>query len=132
MATKTTKPTGSFRARAMEQALERIKIAEARIVALHYACGSLRVRDPVPGFSELHALLYKELNEAFRQLLLFGVLVPDAMQARVRKKVLHHYFHEGMSIMGYLTIDGELPRGWSGTEEEEFRAELKSYKEENK
>lgn len=114
----------TYRTVAIESALESIKLQEARIVALHFACGEVRNNGNPAGFAELHALMYRNLNEAYRRLLIFGILVKDDVQDRVRAKVMRRYLDSGTSIMAYLHIDGECPSIWSGEDEKAFRQEL--------
>jgi hypothetical protein len=124
----------SICSKALETALERIRLAESRIIALHYAYDGIprykRERGVARSdFHELNAELYQEVNEAYRALLMWAIIIPDEMQTRVRKMVMDKYLKNTSSIMGYLELDGQPPSMWSGTDEEAFRAELAQFME---
>jgi len=114
---------------AFSTCLERIKDCESRIVALDYALAHVsrnqRLGDAArTEHSNIRAALYDHLNEAYRALLTFGILVPGEMQSKARRAVIKRYLSEGVQIMGYLQLDGQAPGQWWAADEEAFRKEI--------
>jgi hypothetical protein len=118
---------------AVVAALKAVEIAKSRIHALHYAMQGARERGfgnvkEQQEFSALHSLLYKNLNDAYRDLFMWGVVSKDA-ERLARKEAFRHYLREGVTIMQYLDHTRMHPSQWSAQEEKEFRAEIKAEKD---
>lgn len=108
-----------------------VKMAELRVAALHFACRELRDRsradrDPaMEDFSALHSALYRELNEKWRILAMWGTMHPnEATKKRIAQLVWKQYLKEGMVIMGYLDPSNICPSRWLGETEGSFRDDL--------
>jgi len=118
---------------AAKAALARIEIAKSRIHALHYVMQGIResrygeTPELREDFSRLHSFLYRELNDAYATLFLWGVVDPATLR-EARKAAFEHYLREGASIMQYLDMRGKHPGMWSADEEKEFRAEIEAAK----
>lgn len=107
-------------------ALDRVEVAKSRILALHYAFYPLRSAgrfsgEPKKEFSALHALLYEQLNDAFRALLMFADFVGPEKHDAARLAAAKHYLNEKSSIMQYLGFDGE----YGALDDSLFREEIK-------
>ena len=112
---------------AAQNALNKVVICENKIKALHYAISGLNRRFEIYheaklDFSHLHSLLYQELNEAYRVLFMWGVLMKGEVLEKAKKAALDHYLNEKNGIMGYLNMEGKFPCEL----EDQFRAEIEA------
>lgn len=117
----------------LQTVLDRIALAETRIRALVF------IMDGIPDYqrresgsvyqyhSALHAVLYQQLNDAYRDLLMIGLLGKKA-QREARKRAFEHYLKANNSIMHLLDLRGHHPGIFSADEEKEFRAEIEEAK----
>lgn len=119
--------------RAVVEALKNVEVCKARIHALHYAVAGLREgmarweRGADEDFSRLHSMLYRNLNDAYATVFLWGAVDKEA-QRHARKFAFEHYLREGVTIMQYLQPSQQHPSMWSDEEEKEFRAEIAAAK----
>lgn len=117
--------------RATMTALAAVKDAETRLIALEYACRGERQRsgffgDAAPEYSALHGVLYKRLNDAWRNLMMWTTVNPQNKKVRneVARLVWERYLRDGMEIMNYLDISNVPPSMYDGADAEMFRSEL--------
>lgn len=107
-----------------------VKVAELRIAALEFAVLELRThsdyfREPLKEYSALHSALYKQLNDAWRHLAMWGTVHPrEATRKAIGRLVWKRYLKEGMGIMGYLDPSGVPPSSWSSDDQTSFRDDL--------
>lgn len=113
--------------KAAEVALAKIELCEQRIHALAFAVWGLELR---PGearkeHNALYAILYRRLNEAYRDFFMWGVVIGDDVRKEARRMAYRRFLEEGISITGYLNMTGTYSGRWNAKEIEEFRAEIK-------
>ena len=72
----------------------------------------------------IHMELYRQLNEAYRQLMMMAGLGTTEQQANVRRQAQHRFLRKGMGIMSNLGLYGETPGRWRCADEDEFRKEI--------
>lgn len=113
--------------KAAEVALAKIELCEQRIHALAFAVWGLELR---PGeareeHNALYAILYRRLNEAYRDLFMWGVVIGDDVRKEARRMAYKRFLEEGKTIMGYLDMTNTYSGHWNKKEVEEFRAEIK-------
>jgi len=103
-------------------ALERIALAEQRLVAFQYALKGIKTENAEIRLAchVLYSALAGNINEAYQNLFMWGNLFDEA-QKEAREKAMRQYLSDGHAIMGYLEIDGASPNMWSGELEKEFR-----------
>lgn len=132
---KNTKEHTGFVSKAFEQSMTKVYEAEQRIAALHYAMeelskdwGRRRERPQADEqFSLLHASLYQQLNDAYRNVFMWGVVSGDTqLLLRARKAAFNHYLKSNSEIMSHLGFSWEesIPIKL----EEDFRKELDNLK----
>ena len=115
----------------IEMAMLTVECVEQNIAALHLVVEGLRrgsYRGPEEAvssaFTTLHAALYQQLNDAYRQLMLMANLGTEEQRENVRKQAYHQYLRRGISLMGNLELYGLPPRRYYTTDEVAFRKEL--------
>ena len=124
----------------IEQAFEysygKVCDLEQRIAALHYAAKPVRNKHlntkgeskANVDFGNLHSELYNQLNEAYRNVFMFGVVSYDKkLIVRAKKLAFEHYLKEKCEIMSYLDFHGSYPCDL----ETQFKKELKFLEEKN-
>lgn len=82
------------------------------------------VRAEVHDFNAVSDALRRELQAMEKRLLMFGLLSEGEAASAVRRWAHRTHLGEGMSVMEYLRVDGQLPSSWSCEEENQFRASL--------
>jgi len=108
-------------------ALARIRYVEKRITALHLAIGNGDRNSYTDNRVDAPALkthLYQELNQAYSELFMFGLLTKNKdLEKKALEMASERYLREGMHIMSYLDI---YNRGgsYSVLEDVEFRADI--------
>ena len=114
------------------QALARIETAKMRIAAFGFALKGVRARQSFAKdssvdteFHALHRQLYKDLNDAFRDALMWGAFNPDSEMAQEGKRLaLQHYAREGVEIMSWLDVDRVPPARYLAKDHDSFRGDL--------
>ncbi len=109
--------------KAIEIAGTEIRMAEARIAALHFALQRRREKgldgDAKAEFSALHAALFADLNEAYRTFFMWSTM--DEVAADEARRLAHQrYLGTNSQIMQYLGFES----GYSAAEEVVFRNEI--------
>ena len=111
--------------RALEVSSAKIRLAEARIIALNFAMSGEREKSQIRGdvqkeFSALHEILYKDLNDCYRTFFMWSNLNGDEAIKEANQKALKYYLKEGSEIMHYLGFTGT----YKTLDETLFREEL--------
>ena len=117
--------------KAVKVAFAAVKDAEIRILALEYACRELRREshyfgEALKDYSALHSTLYKRLNDAWSNLMMWTVVNPQDTEFKdaVAQMVWERYLSEGNEIMGYLDISKLPPSRYLVEDCNMFRGEL--------
>ena len=127
------KPRPKYINEAFDSALTAVQLCEWRILGLRFATRGVQERKRFmnPGsaadndFQALYSALYADLNEAYRRLLMWAHMTPDARRTKKAAKMAYdHYLREGMEIMGYLHPSGMPPGRYLASDKDAFRAEL--------
>ncbi len=114
------------------QALARVELAKMRIAAFSFAVKGLRnkqrfLKDPNldAEFNAVHRYLYQDLNDAFRDSLMWGAFNPRSPLAKEGvRQALKHYAKEGMELMSWLDLDRLPPVEYLSKDLDQFRGEL--------
>jgi hypothetical protein len=113
---------------AVNAALLRVEVCKNKIACLDYAVRDLRDRysDSKGDYSKLRCELYGQLNDAYRDLFMFGCISLSPADMRLaRKEAFRHYLSKDHGIMGYLsTTPAFYPSSYGSDEEAAFRKEL--------
>lgn len=118
---------------AIKVALNTIEQCKYRIVMFEYSIRN-RPRDDKTfdnAVNVIYAKLYRDLNDAYSALFMWGNIVPEEAQKEARKAAFKHYLGEKQAIMNYLQMDFKDPSQWYSSEEEEFRKEIEEAKNES-
>lgn len=113
---------------ALKATLAGIEIAQSRVDAFNYSLRGLLEyqRTPISGqIGVIHAALYENLHKEYQRLFMWGCLDPAA-QAEAKKIALKKFLSDNHSIMQFLDPEGRFPGRWQKSEEDKFRAEIKS------
>lgn len=111
---------------AVQAALDGVAICRGRIAALHYATQGLQKpydhrTELAQALDTLHALLYRELVDAYQRLFMWGV-VDEGARMKAAEAAQVHFLNEHNAIMHNLLPD---PRhelsGWNSESEAKFR-----------
>ena len=117
--------------KATESALARVGICEARIRALFFAFEGVMdkiTRKTKDEYSMLWVELHKDLNDAYRQLFMWGVINPK-VRLKAKEMAYQHYLRKNSEIMHLLNQDGSYT-SYSVQEEQNFRQEIDYLKKE--
>lgn len=87
-----------------------VEIAQMKLQALQYATNPQQyghsyrslTKTSEAEFSLLHGMLYRELNDAYKELLMFGAMLGGDELREAKKMAYHHFLKEGMAISEYL------------------------------
>ena len=114
--------------------LSRVEIAKERIAAFAFATAGPRHRTEKEQdqYSAIHASLYHELNEAYKNVFMWGIISADEdLLKEARAQAFQWYLDEHCSIIHYLHL-GEIPPSWRSSEEEGLRDLINKLKQEHK
>lgn len=111
----------------IQVALDRVQLAEYHLMAFEWSTRHLGKRMCPAAAEELsravaiiRSALYGDELDAYRNLFLWGNLFKEARQ-KAKPRALARFLQEGNSIMQYLRLDGEVPSGWLGEDEDNLR-----------
>ncbi len=102
-----------------------------RIVALHFVVNNEmfkrygRKEEAEPQCTAIYNSLYIELNDAYRNLFMWAVVVPEELIDHAREEAFKWYLNSRKSIMQHLDMDHLYPGSFNGVLEEQFRKALK-------
>ena len=118
---------------ALAAAIAGVELAEKRIQAFKFITEGLSefdYRQCNEELAQVHSMLYKKLNEQYRQVFMWGVLKPE-LRLAAKELALKHYLKKDSEIMNYLDSEGKT-NSYYKDEEEQFRKEIEELKKEIK
>lgn len=111
----------------IQTALDRVQIAEYRIMAFDWAARHLgrkmhtaQSEEVSRALAIVRSALYEDELDAYRNLFMWGNLFKEARQ-KAKPRALARFIKDGYSIMQYLNLDGEMPFSWLSEDEDNLR-----------
>jgi len=116
----------SIRRKAVEVNWKAVELAKQRLVAFQWAIAGLeKGRSLKPDIREAIKIIWSALSskelDAYRNLFMMAIILPDELLEKTKREIMQRFIRDGMAIMQYLNIEGELPSSFSGPDRDTFR-----------